>query len=330
MELTGAQHRDHPSLAALGAVTAALAAALALGLLLPFGFFSDVALAANAGLLVFAGLSLVGALRGSPELRVASAIAAVAWCAGPLAGALLEALAQSWHHGLAEPPLWWTALLGAAVVMAVVTIVGLARGRRRSWLVALAGGWAGVAFFGVLLVWLLAAWLLGGAPIPLEAVWPMGVPLLASALLTAALSGPRMAEHFGAARAAERRRNAWRPAVIAGAALNAVIASILALDCLLFWQGQVLAVVAAAFLGASALLTFGGRTAGLLLAIPGAAAAALLEPLVLSDVVGLLSPAVVLFTLAPALLAALLGLAPMARPIARFLRDPQGRERPLA
>jgi hypothetical protein len=337
MDLTPTRHRDRRSLAALGLVTAALAATLIVGLFLPFGFFTDVVRATSAGLLGFAALALVGAWRGSAELRVASAIACVAWVAGPLVWALRATMTRPWLFGDAHPVWWWLALLAAAVVMALVTIVGLARGRRRSWMVALAGGWAGVTFFGVLLAWLLAAATFGSYLVPLDTLWALGVPVLASALVLAALTGRRMSEHFAPAAgpAPQRRGHAWRPAVLAGATLNAVIASILALDSLLFWQGlhgQLLALVAAAFLGASALLTFRGRTAGLLLAIPGAAAAALLEPLVLSDVVGLLSPAVLLFTFAPALLAALLGLAPTARPMVRFmrLRDPQGRERPLS
>lgn len=322
MELTRTPWRDHRSLAALSLVTAALASALVLGLFLPLGFFSDVALATYAGLLGFAGLALLGAWRGSAVLRVAASIACLAWVAGPLVWALRAAATMPWLFGDAHPVWWWLAVLASAVVMALVTIVGLARRRRRSWRVALAGGWAGVAFFGVLLV---EAALCGGQ-VPLDTLWALGVPLGASALVLAALSGRPVAEHFAPAADAAPARHDWRPAVIAGGALNAVLAALLALDSLLVWHGQLLALVTAAFLGASALLTFRGRTAGLLLAIPGAAAAALLEPLVLSDAVGLLTPAVMLFTLAPALLAALLGLAPTALPMLRFL---QGRGRPL-
>jgi hypothetical protein len=226
--------------------------------------------------------------------------------------------------------LWGLALVIAAATMTLVVVVDLARGRRAARVVAIAGGWAGVSFFGVLLAWVVAARPVAGLLVNAEEVWWLALMIAASALPVAALSGRPMAEHFESG----PRRDVVRAPLTASAMLNAALAALLVFNGLRYWHGLHLAVslAAAAVLGASAILTLRGRTAGLLLAIPGAAAAALLGPLVLSAPFGASSPSVSPLAFAPALLAALLGLAPLARPMWRFVRDPrapQGRERPL-
>jgi hypothetical protein len=324
MEHLRARHRDRVSVAALSVSTSALAAAFVAGTVLAFQWsyrwiVTDVLLAVSAGLLAFSALALAGAWKGSAELRRASAIGALAWILGPLDWALREAL-NVLPCLNCRPPLWELAVVAAATVAALALVLGLAQRRPKARVMTIAAGWAGVTFFGMILAWLLASGLAGRETIRAYDVWLLAMPLASSALLVATLSGRRMVEHF----AAGPRAGAARATLTAGATLNAAIAALLVFHGVWCWHDPLQAVTLsiAAVLGASAILTLRGRTAGLLLAVPGAVSAALLGLLVLNSSYGATPLYLPPFTLAPALLAALLGLAPLARPIWSFLQAP--------